>query len=92
MSAELELIDQLLAGSMPYPLMERHVFDSDRRRFLNSLRRLLIDGYVSMAVNDKPVETWQISAWLRRPYDRETERDLQQGTLWATDAGVKMLC
>jgi len=90
MSAELELIDQLLAGSMPYPLMERHVFDSDRRRFLNSLWRMLVDGPVRMAVDDTLVEAWQIETWSRHPFARETERDLQRGRLWATEAGVRL--
>jgi hypothetical protein len=91
MSAELELLDQLAGGDMPYLLMERHVFDSDRARALRSIEKMPADGLIELAIDGRQVEGWRLAAWRRSPSDRATTSALEQVKLSMTDRGAEWL-
>jgi hypothetical protein len=90
MSDELRLLDDLLGGAMPFLLAEQHLFASDRRRFLRSLRNMVLEKQVEVIVGDQPIEVWRIEAWARRPHAPESEADLRQARLEITPTGVKV--
>jgi hypothetical protein len=88
MSSEMELLDQLEGGSLPYPLMEQHVFDGDRAQALRSIEKMQQDGLVVLAIGGRQVEGWRLSAWRRSPEDSATIASLAQAVLSLTDLGV----
>jgi activator of HSP90 ATPase len=91
MSAELELLDQLGGGPMPYLLMERHVFEGDRSGALRSIEKMQADELIVLAIGGRQVEEWRLSAWRRSPDDTATTSLLEQAELSITDLGVKWL-
>jgi len=91
MSPELELLDQLCTGSMPYLMMERLVFEGNRLRALRSIERMLSEGLLVISIVEEPVEDWSLSAWRRAPNGSSTTLALEQAQLSITDLGVRRL-
>jgi hypothetical protein len=91
MSPELELLDQLGGGEMSYLLMERHVFEGDRRRALHCIEKMRADGLIELAIGRRQVEGWRLAAWRRSPTDPATASALEQAELSLTDRGADWL-
>jgi len=91
MSAEMELLDQLEGGELPYLMMESHVFDGDRARALRSIEKMQEDGLIMLAIDGRQVERWRLSAWRRAPEDASAVASLKQAVLALTDRGVRWM-
>lgn len=91
MSAELELLDQLGGGPMPYLMMERDVFHGDRARALHSIERMQAEGLVVIAIGEEPVEGWRLSAWRRASNEPSTTLALEEVQLAITDLGARRI-
>ena len=91
MSQEMELLDQLEGGPMPYLMMERFVFEADRTRALRSIEKMQMDGLIAISIDGRHVEGWRLSAWRRSPDDPATTPSLEQAELSMTELGAKWL-
>ena len=88
MPPELELLDQLGGGTMPYLLMERHMFEGNRTRALKSILVMLRDGILLVEIARHPVECWRTEHWRRLPDAPATGQELAQVELSLTDHGA----
>jgi hypothetical protein len=91
MVPEMELLDQLEGGELPYLMMENHVFAGDRARALGSIEKMRQDGLIMLAIGGRQVEGWRLSAWRRSPEDAATVASLEQAVLSLTDLGVRWM-
>jgi hypothetical protein len=91
MLQEMELLDQLDGGELPYLLMESHVFEGNRARALRSIEKMQQDGLILLAIGGQEVEGWRLSAWRRSPEDAATVAALEQAVLSLTDLGVRWM-
>jgi hypothetical protein len=66
MSPEMELLEQLDGGDMPFLLMERHAFEGDRPRALRSIEKMQADGLIELTIAGLRIEARRVATGVGR--------------------------
>lgn len=84
-SPELEMLDQLEGGPMPYLHLEATIFGGARIKMLRSLIAMADTGSISVTIDERPVPRWKLASLRNDPFGSATGLELQRAVLWLAD-------
>lgn len=87
-SSEMQLLDDLLGGSMSLDDAARHLFGGDFAHLLGSVRRMQADGYLTASHDGNAVPDWQLAAWQREAATAPDHAKLPAVELRLTEKGL----